>query len=171
MIRVRDLLDAPWPDGPEWPAGKLGDIFTSEKCVALLLRWHVNQPGGVLTGVGNIQARTIGGAFKRAKEIAGTHVDNKDAFEVALSIALLEKSFEIMSSGNRWTMRRVFSWPAWSGKQSGYTLDVPLGTPTDLLTVNTSTANDIKEISWLWKQSLQSSRADILTNLISLVSI
>ncbi len=57
VIRIRDILSAPIPK--EWgvpdiskggstrPA-QIGDIYTSEKAVALLLRWHVYRPSQVI---------------------------------------------------------------------------------------------------------------------------
>jgi hypothetical protein len=64
-IRIADILSAEWPKidnqqqleyvGPENPAGpagrrnaRIGDVFTSERSVALLLRWHINAPGTLL---------------------------------------------------------------------------------------------------------------------------
>jgi hypothetical protein len=53
VMRIRDILSTPIPQ--EWgipnvsgrPA-KIGDIYTSEKAVALLLRWHVYRPSQVI---------------------------------------------------------------------------------------------------------------------------
>ncbi len=63
-IRLRDILSAEWPKvdgqqltytGPANAAGsagprnaRIGDVFTSELGVALLMRWHINVPGTVL---------------------------------------------------------------------------------------------------------------------------
>jgi hypothetical protein len=63
-IRIADILSAEWPKidnqqlkyvGTENPAGsagprnaRIGDVFTSERSVALLLRWHINAPGTLL---------------------------------------------------------------------------------------------------------------------------
>lgn len=61
-IRIADILSAEWPKidsqqleyvgtaaNPAGPAGprnaRIGDVFTSERSVALLLRWHINAPG------------------------------------------------------------------------------------------------------------------------------
>ncbi len=53
VMRIRDILSTPIPQ--EWgipnvsgrPA-QIGDIYTSEKAVALLLRWHVYRPSQVI---------------------------------------------------------------------------------------------------------------------------
>lgn len=45
-IRLRDLVEMPWDDSPLGP--RLEDIFTSEKAIAMLLRWHVRYPGHIV---------------------------------------------------------------------------------------------------------------------------
>ncbi|WP_165074447.1 peptidoglycan-binding protein [Paludisphaera rhizosphaerae] len=62
-FRIRDLRSASFRDAPGLPkqfrnpaspnpaelrAATLGEVFNSEAAVALLLRWHINQPGRVL---------------------------------------------------------------------------------------------------------------------------
>lgn len=65
-LRLRDLLEVPWPlageartgdvipqveiDGKRRPA-KLGEVFRSERCRALLLRWHVKFPSHVVNRI------------------------------------------------------------------------------------------------------------------------
>jgi peptidoglycan hydrolase-like protein with peptidoglycan-binding domain len=57
--RVSNLLNTPWPGGSGQNApvvtaagaqnlATIGQVFTSEQAVAVLLRWHVNQPGTLL---------------------------------------------------------------------------------------------------------------------------
>ena len=53
-IRLRDILNAEWQpqlltrdDHGNPVHATIGDIFTSERTVALLLRWHVNAPAGL----------------------------------------------------------------------------------------------------------------------------
>jgi hypothetical protein len=71
-IRIRDILSTPWgnssdktqnvPDNapPVTTNYKIGDIFTSELAVALLLRWHVNKPAQVISnGKASGQLRQI----------------------------------------------------------------------------------------------------------------
>ncbi|MFC9286759.1 peptidoglycan-binding protein [Streptomyces sp. NPDC057052] len=60
--RVADVLSLPWPDTPGVPAATgfvlanvgtgaasrrptVGEVFTSERAVGMILRWHVNRPG------------------------------------------------------------------------------------------------------------------------------
>lgn len=47
-IRLRDLLSAPWPGR----GLSLGELFTSERLVAMLLRWHVNLPATLVNADG-----------------------------------------------------------------------------------------------------------------------
>ncbi len=53
-LRVRDLLATPWPKTEL----SLGEIFTSERLVAMLLRWHVNLPGK-LVGKDGVRGRLL----------------------------------------------------------------------------------------------------------------
>ena len=71
-FRLRDLLSAPWRDTGDDPKlvqdvggqpATIGDVFSSEAAVALLLRWHINQPARVLTR---------GRAGKRLEEVLKT---------------------------------------------------------------------------------------------------
>ena len=39
-VRLRDLMGLAWGDG----ARRLGDLFTSEKALAMILRWHIRFP-------------------------------------------------------------------------------------------------------------------------------
>jgi hypothetical protein len=43
-IRLRDILRAPWTAGSAADARTIGDVFTSERAVAMILRWHVYRP-------------------------------------------------------------------------------------------------------------------------------
>jgi len=63
LLRLRTLLNRPWTTGSlnDAPviqeasglrAATFGEIFTSEKAVAVLLRWHVNRPGRVIESSG-----------------------------------------------------------------------------------------------------------------------
>lgn len=55
-FRIRDIRNTLWPSGvdhlPDTGTGDLttiGDVITSERGLALVLRWHVKSPGGVIT--------------------------------------------------------------------------------------------------------------------------
>jgi hypothetical protein len=82
--RLRALLDAPWGTLGGAPAGlKLGDIFTSEKAVAILERLHVWWPERLLgptdydaewdgSTVDDIRLDRIGGAWTAAQTAGGS---------------------------------------------------------------------------------------------------
>ena len=45
-LRLQDVLMVEWPGlQTQGHAATIGDVFTSERAVGLLLRWHVNRPG------------------------------------------------------------------------------------------------------------------------------
>jgi hypothetical protein len=57
-VRFRDVLSTPWSsdidhggikDPPGGPPVKIGDVFSSERAVAMVLRWHINRPADVIT--------------------------------------------------------------------------------------------------------------------------
>ncbi|MFE1288838.1 peptidoglycan-binding protein [Streptomyces sp. NPDC058751] len=65
--RVADVLALRWPDTPQAPAANnfaladvgvgpaarrplVGEVFTSERAVGMILRWHVNRPADMVTG-------------------------------------------------------------------------------------------------------------------------
>jgi len=52
-MRIRDLLGASWPTGGTFPTvggrpATIGETMTSERAIALLLRWHVLRPGALI---------------------------------------------------------------------------------------------------------------------------
>lgn len=59
-IRLRDILTAPFPAAAGIPgvpdgaggnrAATIGDCFTSEEAVGMLLRWHISRPFDICTG-------------------------------------------------------------------------------------------------------------------------
>jgi hypothetical protein len=111
-IRIADILSAEWPKidnqqlkyvGPENPAGsagsrnaRIGDVFTSERSVALLLRWHINAPGTLLKS--GKAGKHLVAIYKNAKaEVSpgsiGTSVDwvNDDNAQETLITKFLER--------------------------------------------------------------------------------
>jgi hypothetical protein len=63
-LRIRDVRAAPWnANGLTAPAAggatrpaTIGDVFTSERAIALIIRWHVWNPGSIVSG-GNAAPR------------------------------------------------------------------------------------------------------------------
>jgi len=77
-IRLRDILQTPWdppnraasvPDVPDDEAGtptmrraRIRDVVTSERAVALVYRWHILNPTGmVAAGTAGNSLRDLGG--------------------------------------------------------------------------------------------------------------
>lgn len=126
-MRLRDLQDLPWPGG-----GRLGDIFTSEKALAMVLRWHIRFPSHVAAGgrAGNRMTGAVQQARSRQPALGwdGAPAGWTDAHEAALIDALLAGSQQA-GGGLPKTIAQVDAWPAWAGgsNRRGYTLDPTIG--------------------------------------------
>lgn len=76
--RVADLLTTPWTDGAPPGAGKIGDVFKSERSIAMLLRWHVYRPSHVIyeEQAGKAPSRIVKAAKLDKKKVSTwTHDD------------------------------------------------------------------------------------------------
>lgn len=136
-IRLRDLLATTWtnlPEGAEWSEPvTIGDIFTSEKAVAILLRWHIRYPNQVCA---ESAAPRIESVLDRAQntsigELTWTDDPStwSDEHELELLRALVEVVEEAPSSGFISTIRRVSDWPTYDGRRSrGYRLNESIET-------------------------------------------
>ena len=112
---------------------QLGDVFTSERAVALLLRWHVFRPGHVVdTQVG----QKIRDVVNRATSI-WTSVPSLAAWTDTDEARLLTELMVEVNNGD-WgttkfpaTMVRVRDWPQWAaagaGNPRGYALSPTIG--------------------------------------------
>lgn len=49
-VRLRDIADTPWSTGDGASSAKIGDIFTSERALGIILRWHVFLPAYMVSG-------------------------------------------------------------------------------------------------------------------------
>jgi hypothetical protein len=69
-IRIRDILQIPWPvkSDPPLPIGILGGTYTAERCVAMLLRWHIFKPSHIATS--GRAASELQEAYQEAVELA-----------------------------------------------------------------------------------------------------
>jgi hypothetical protein len=135
-VRVRDILATQWPPGvvPVVPVAgggtrspTIGDVYTSERAVALLLRWHVRFPAYVIRGgrAGN----RLGNAFRNAAIPAGagdptTWNDRHEADLIDGIMREVRANAELTAS-----MTRVNNWPAsWRATNSrGYILAPTIG--------------------------------------------
>ncbi len=137
-IRLRDLRSVPWGSGvasvqtgtgPRLP--RLGDIFTSERAMGILLRWHVRFPADVVKG-GKAGSK-MRGALQRARSaregLTGDPSQWGDAEEKALVQALRD---QVAARGNEnlsTTIGQVDGWPDWAqgSNPRRYALDPEIG--------------------------------------------
>lgn len=133
-MRLRDILSAPWSS----TAGdaRIGDIFTSERAVAMILRWHVYRPGHmVASGRAGANLRSV-----RTRAVAAAPGLNwrlppaqwTDAHERALVQALRDEG-EAAGGDLETTLGTVDRWPAWrpGANPRGYRLDPAIGRLSD----------------------------------------
>jgi hypothetical protein len=122
-LRIRDVFSTPWEPAiqtadPAAPGGTrpatIGDIFTSERSVAVIIRWHVNRPGNLLPWANSSRLRV---AFNNAGAAAwGDPATWKDDKEATLLEALYVqrppdppgKAVDSL----RETLEDVHEWPA-----------------------------------------------------------
>jgi len=127
-VRLRDLRAAPWSG-----TRTLGDVFTSERASAILLRWHVRFPGDVIDG-GKAGPR-LHDALARARQASpaldwnGDPEGWTDGHEAALLRGLRA---EVEKRGNKAfsdTIREVDAWPSWAAgvNPRGYALSPQVG--------------------------------------------
>ena len=113
-IRLRDLLMLPWSSSSDTLT--LADIFTSEKALAMLLRWHIRFPGHV--AVSGRAGRRLQAVLQDAQQQASQlNWDNPanwiDAHEAAL-IASLRRATAQAGGGLDDTIQYVDEWPSWA---------------------------------------------------------
>jgi hypothetical protein len=135
-VRLRDILSTPWGAGvADIPTGRaqtrpatIGDVFTSERAVAMLLRWHIRGPGFVVSG--GRAANHLRQAFASAGISATTPPTDptvwNDAAETALINGILH---EVRGKSYEGSIRTVHDWPVWTARRNPrhYTLDPALG--------------------------------------------
>lgn len=144
-IRIRDVITAPWDRPPPAPATlpdipgvggaaprrvRVGDVFTSERAVALVYRWHIIQPGLVISGgrAANRLRAVLATAQTPAAPThpgwAGSPAGWTDDHETALAWALLQPPHP---AGVAATLAEVDRWPEPASQRwtdSGFTLPV-----------------------------------------------
>jgi hypothetical protein len=136
-VRLRDIRQTPWgagvapvplPGGGARPAA-VGDVFTSERAMGLLLRWHIRYPSHVLSG-GSAGAR-LRQAFVRANipASAGDTTAWNDAHEAALIQGIMDEARATGNDGFVGTMTNVHNWPTWTAADNPrrYVLDPAIG--------------------------------------------
>lgn len=150
-IRIRDIRRCPWGTGvanvnqgtPTARAATIGDVFTSERAMALILRWHIRFPAHMISNGG--PGTRLRNALSNA--ITATNAANTPAgqtplvwtgdpsqwtnrHEEALIQGIMDEVANLGNAGLNQTMNYVEAWPNWSGPGAsnprGFTLAAPL---------------------------------------------
>jgi hypothetical protein len=123
-MRLRDLRSTPWGAGP--PAvpnipvqgaaarpATIGDVFTSEQALALLVRWHVWRPAHIING-GNAGVRARQALTQAAiPAAAGDPSQWTDAHEQALIDGIMHEVANFNDTGLTNSMTYVRDWHTW----------------------------------------------------------
>ena len=128
-IRLRDLLTTTWvdiPSGSNWDDSTiLGEIFTSEQTVAILLRWHIRYPSQLCRiTTGPAMQNIFEQAQQTGEDLSWTDppAEWTNEHESALLQAMLGVAEDRSPAFND-TIERVEEWPDYDGRGSrGYTL-------------------------------------------------
>jgi hypothetical protein len=117
-IRIRDLLATPWGAGLQVGTGAaarpatIGDVFKSERNVAMLVRWHVRYPAHMVSG-GHAGA-ILRAVFSASGITANNPAQWGDPEETQLTNAI------IASPRIPDTMSTVHNWPTWTAANNPY---------------------------------------------------
>lgn len=142
-IRLRDLLLVKWPENGDWPTasnGKatLADTFKTEQGVAMVLRWHVKNPGDVIAN-GRVGPKLRAIYTRLSNNDKTPFFNNHDTSQWTAEleskfIAELPAAF-IAAVGRDDTMAAT---AAWQRTQKGTKLRLAL-TPAPTLSISSST--------------------------------
>ena len=119
-LRLRDVLATPWDPPLQLANGDpatIGDLFTSERAVAILLRWHVNQPPDLLP-LGANSKLVIAYQNARTANPAGSADWTRpslwnDVNEAAICDALFAIKPPDPGDWLHKSLTKVFDWPTW----------------------------------------------------------
>jgi hypothetical protein len=115
-IRLRDLADLPWGEGRP-AADTLGSIFTSEKAMAMILRWHVRYPCHIASrsGAAPRLRAVLAAAENQRPELDWTAPPAAwtGAHEAAL-LAALRTAVGAVGGDLAQTIAQVDHWPHWA---------------------------------------------------------
>lgn len=124
-MRIRDILSASL-EGPL----QIGQAFTSELAVAVLVRWHIRFPAHIISG--GKAAQKLVDIFNQARQSGGTWPANPAAWtqdnEDRL-VAALRKAAGTAGGGLGQTIPAVMAWPDWTtgNNPRKYALDKTIG--------------------------------------------
>ena len=137
-IRLRDILSTPFnssagvPDVPDGTGGTrtatIGDVYTSERAIAMILRWHIRTPAHVING--GDSGSQVEQAFGRANITSGNPSTWGNAEETALIQGILD---EVSGRSFEQSIQNVHDFPIWVGGSNprGFTLDSTIGALAD----------------------------------------
>jgi hypothetical protein len=124
-IRLRDIRSLEFPAGavPDVPTGPgttrratVGDVFTSERAMGLLLRWHIRFPAHITGNNLRRLQNVIGHAAIPAA--AGNPTAWTDAHETSLLDGIMREVGVIGNAELTDTMNQVRDWPAWAAPRA-----------------------------------------------------
>ena len=152
-IRLRDILDTEWSSTD---TTKIGEIFTSERAVAIILRWHIRYPAHMVSSshAGSKLISTLSRAKDQASSLNWTlpKASWTDAYETALCDALWYYAQQ-RSSGFQTTISQVKAWPTYAGRSgrnykfsNGEVLDSTSNPPVTLQVDSLSTSRNSFEL-------------------------
>jgi len=140
-VRVRDIRNSPWGAGvaqvnagtPTARDATIGDLFTSERAMGLILRWHIRFPGDIIAG-GHAAARlraALTHAQTAAPGLTWTGAPNTwtNAHETALLNGLRNAVAARGNTGLTNSINYVDHWPNWATGPNprGYALPGSIG--------------------------------------------
>ena len=121
-VRIRDLLATPWGQdlyvsgpGNERVPATIGDVFTSECAVAMIVRWHIRYPAHIVSQ--GVAGRELRDALLRAHGARSGKNVSEWYTEADLVDALLA------SPNAPATLDDVRKWPSWGSNPRQYQLD------------------------------------------------
>jgi hypothetical protein len=120
------------PDSGGSRPATIGDVYGSERAMAMIMRWHVFRPGHVVNG--NAEGDHLRSALQRAAIPAGAGDPSTwtDAHQRSL-IAGLQAEIDqtVKDAGLSTTIAAVVAWPNWAGAGAknprSYRLDPTIG--------------------------------------------
>jgi RHS repeat-associated protein len=130
-IRLRDIRSAPWPASAGVPAAggrpaTIGDVYSSERAAAYLLRWHVYRPAHIVSG------GEAGPELVKALKLSGAPNSDpttwSDVDQAKLIQGLWDHAQAVGTDDLKNTLMRVRDWPSWaSDPDRPYALDPAIG--------------------------------------------
>jgi hypothetical protein len=138
-VRLRDIRNVPWGAGvaqvgagtPAARAATIGDVLTSERATAMLLRWHIRFPGHVVTAGGPGAQLRDALARARAADPGLAWAADPSTWNDAQEGHLIAGILAAAPAGVRPSLTSVRDWPSWLGALNprGFTLAAPVVAP------------------------------------------